>query len=90
MDCLVVNAADVAATDKEKRQKSDKIDPRKLCEHLQNKKVKSIYIPALHWEHGRSLVRAGMRIVSNQTRCKNRILHNIALTNKKIRLNLFK
>lgn len=73
VDCRVVNAADVATSDKEKRQKNDKIDARKLCEHLQSKKVKGIYIPALHWEHGRSLVRARSRIVSNQTRCKNRI-----------------
>jgi transposase len=73
MDCRVVNAADVATTDKEKRQKNDKIDARKLCEHLQRKKGKGIYIPALHWEHGRSLVRTRGKIVSNQTRCKNRI-----------------
>jgi transposase len=73
LDCRVLNAADVATTDKEKRQKNDKIDARKLCEHLQSKKVDGVYIPALHWEHGRSLVRARSRIVSNQTRCKNRI-----------------
>ena len=66
-------AADVATTDKEKRQKIDKIDARKLCEHLLTRKMKGIYVPALHWEHGSSLVRARARIVSNQTRCKNRI-----------------
>ena len=44
-----------------------------MCEHLQSKKVKGIYVPSLRWEHGRSLVRARARIVSNQTRCKNRI-----------------
>ena len=71
--CLVINAADVATNDKEKRQKNDKIDARKLCDHLQTKKAKGIYIPELHWEHGRSLVRARARIVNNQTRCKNRI-----------------
>jgi transposase len=73
IDCRIVNAADVATTDKEKRQKTDKIDARKLCEHLQTKKMKGIYVPALNCEHGRSLVRARARIVSNQTRCKNRI-----------------
>jgi transposase len=73
MSCLVVNAADVASNDKERRRKSDKIDARKLCEHLQSKKVKSIHIPALHWEHGRCFVRARSRIVSNQTHSKNRI-----------------
>jgi transposase len=83
IDCLVINAADVATTDKEKRQKNDKIDARKLCEHLQTKKAKSIYVPEVHWEHGRSLIRARDKIVSNQTRCKNRIwqlLHFSGLT----------
>jgi transposase len=75
VNCLVVNAADVATNDKEKRQKNDTIDARKLCEYLQTKKVKSVYIPEPHWEHGRSLVRMRGRIVSNQTRCKNRIWH---------------
>jgi transposase len=73
VDCWIVNAADVATSDKEKRQKSDKTDARKLCEHLQTKKMNGIYVPSLHWEHGRSLVRARAKIVSNQTRCKNRI-----------------
>ncbi|MDQ3846103.1 MAG: transposase, partial [Bacteroidota bacterium] len=35
IECLVVNAADVSTTDKEKRQKTDKMDARKLCAHLQ-------------------------------------------------------
>ena len=73
VDCWVMNAADVATNNKERRQKNDKIDARKLCEHLQTKKAKSIYIPEIHWEHGRTLVRLRERIVSNQTRCKNRI-----------------
>jgi transposase len=73
VECLVVNAADVATNDKERKQKNDKVDARKLCEHLQTRKVKSIYIPDVQWEHARSLVRARQRIVSNQTRCKNRI-----------------
>lgn len=83
VDCHIVNAADVATSDKEKRQKNDKIDARKLCDHLQSKKMKGIHIPDLHWEHSRSLVRARGKIVSNQTRCKNRIwqlLHFSGLT----------
>jgi transposase len=73
VNCLVVNAADVSTNHKEKSQKNDKIDARKLCEHLQTRKVKGIYIPDLAWEHARSLVRMRGKIVSNQTRCKNRI-----------------
>lgn len=73
LTCLVINAADVPTSDKEKRQKHDKADARKLCQHLQSRKVKGIYIPDSEWEHGRTLVRTRARIVSNQTRCKNRI-----------------
>lgn len=73
LSCQVINAADVATTDKEKRQKNDKVDARKLCEHLQSRKMKGIYIPDPQWEHARTLVRARARIVRNQTRCKNRI-----------------
>ncbi len=83
IDCQVVNAIDVITTHKEKRQKSDKIDARKLCEHIQTKKMSGIYIPSVHWEHSRSLVRARAKIVRNQTRCKNRIwqlLHFSGLT----------
>lgn len=72
-NCVVLNAADIATTDKEKRQKNDRVDARKLCEQLQSRKMKPIHIPELHWEHGRSLVRSRDALVSNQTRCKNRI-----------------
>ena len=72
-DCRVINAADIPAADKDKKQKNDKADARKLCEFLQSKKLKSIYIPAAEWEHARTLVRTRERIVNNQTRCKNRI-----------------
>jgi transposase len=71
--CLIVNPADVATTDKEKRYKTDKIDARKLNHHLQSKKVTGIYIPTEAWEHGRSLTRGRTQLVCDQTRCKNRI-----------------
>jgi transposase len=71
--CVVINAADIPTSDKEKRQKQDKGDARKLCHHLQSKKMKSIYVPEAEWEHARTLVRTRERIVNNQTRCKNRI-----------------
>jgi transposase len=73
IDCQVINAADVATTDKEKRRKNDKIDARKLREHLQSSKVRGVYVPLVAWEHARTLSRARSRIVLDQTRCKNRI-----------------
>ncbi len=72
-DCLVINAADIPSGDKERKRKQDKIDARKLCDHLQSRKVQSIYIPDSSWEHARTLVRTRERIVNNQTRSKNRI-----------------
>jgi transposase len=71
--CWVVNAADIPASDKDKKQKQDKADARKLCAYLQSKKLKGIHIPNAAWEHARTLVRTRERIVNNQTRCKNRI-----------------
>ena len=71
--CWVVNAADIPAGDKDKKQKQDKGDARKLCNFLQSKKLKGIYIPDEEWEHARTLVRTRERIVNNQTRTKNRI-----------------
>jgi transposase len=49
------------------------VDARKLCDYMQNTKSKSIYIPIVAWEHGRSLVRTRDQVVNNQTRSKNRI-----------------
>jgi len=73
MECIVVNAADVPTTDKEKKRKQDKIDARKLCYNLSKKQLTAIYIPELLMEHARSLVRQRARLVWDQTRCKNRI-----------------
>jgi transposase len=71
--CVVVNAADIPAGDKDRKQKNDKGDARKLCEYLQSKKMKHVYVPSAEWEHARTLVRTRERIVTNQTRCKNRV-----------------
>lgn len=72
-DCLVINAADIPSSDKDKKQKQDKADARKLCHYLQSRQLKGIHIPQAEWEHARTLVRTRERIVTNQTRCKNRI-----------------
>ena len=75
VNCLVVNPADVPSTDRDKRRKNDKIDARKICRHLSNATLKSIYVPSIELEHARSLVRQRGRLVKDQTRCKNRIWH---------------
>lgn len=69
----IVNAADIPTTQKEKDQKRDKLDAGKQSRELENGSLKSIYIPDEYHQHLRSLVRLRFRLVSHQTRLKNRI-----------------
>lgn len=73
LNCIVVNAADVPATDKERKRKDDRRDARKLSRELAEGNLKGIYIPEKEMEHARSLVRQRHRLVQDQTACKNRI-----------------
>lgn len=73
VDCIVVNACDVPTTDKEKKQKRDPLDSRKIARALKNGELKAIHVPGKANQQDRSLLRARQRIVGNQTRCRNRI-----------------
>lgn len=75
IECIVVNAADVPSSDKERKRKDDKVDARKLSRQLAEGNLKGIYIPDIQMEHARALVRQRYRLVQDQTRCKNRIKH---------------
>lgn len=70
---IVVNPADVPTTDKEKKQKSDRIDSRKLCKQLRDKDLKGIYVPDRAQLEDRELVRLRKKLVRDISRCKNRI-----------------
>jgi transposase len=84
VECIVVNAADVPTSDKEKKRKTDKIDARKISRELSKGNLKGIYIPDPEMEHGRSLVRQRTRLVQDQTRCKNRIWHLLMFSGLKL------
>ncbi len=84
VECLVVNAADVPTSDKEKKRKTDKIDARKISRELSKGNLAGIYIPDPVMEHGRSLVRQRTRLVQDQTRCKNRIWHLLMFSGLKL------
>jgi transposase len=73
IDCVVVNPADVPVSNKEKVNKNDPIDSRKLSRELENKSLTGIYIPEIFHEALCSLMRLRYRIVQNQTRIMNRI-----------------
>lgn len=73
IECMVVNANDVPTTDKEKKQKRDPLDSRKLCKALKNGDLSAVYVPSKCTQQDRSLIRTRQKIVGNQTRCRNRI-----------------
>lgn len=74
VSCIITHPADVPTTDKDKRQKTDRVDCRKLAQGLRQGSLKALYIPSQQLIEDRSLVRAREQLVQDQTRCKNRIL----------------
>jgi transposase len=72
--CLIVHPADVPSTDKDRQQKTDRVDCRKLALALSDKRMKSIHIPSEQVVDDRSILRTRQQLVQDQTRYKNRIL----------------
>src|SRR5687767_1761597 len=73
MECLVVHAADLPSTNKERINKTDKVDARRLAEHLENGVLKPIHVPTLKQQKDRSLSRMRREVVKDLTRCRNRL-----------------
>lgn len=77
---IVVNPADIPTTDKEKKQKEDKRDSRKIARSLKNGDLKAIYVPDKEIEELRLLVRYRKTIVreisKNKTRIKSFLHYN--------------
>lgn len=73
VDCRVVHAADVPTSDKERRQKEDRRDSRKLARALENGELCPIHVPDPEIEQLRSLCRLRGRCRSHLTRLMNRI-----------------
>lgn len=70
---IVINPADVPTTDKEKKQKTDKIDSNKLAKQLRNGDLYPIYIHKRDILEDRNLLRIRRTLVKELTRYKNRI-----------------
>jgi len=70
---MVVNPADVPTTDKEKQQKTDKRDAKKLAKSLRGGQLEAIYVPPRQVLEHRSLIRLRDRQVGDLVRTKNRI-----------------
>lgn len=70
---LVVNPSDVPTKGKEKNQKTDRIDSRKLAKCLRGGLLEGIYVPSKDQEQDRQLLRTRKKLVGDITRVKNRI-----------------
>ena len=84
VNSIVVNPSDIPTTDKEKRQKDDPRDSKKIARSLQNGELQGIYIPKRETLEDRLLVRTRFTFVKELTRFKNRVksllnLHGITL-----------
>lgn len=73
IDCIVVNAADVATNDKERRRKTDPVDALKLARKYAGNDLKAIYVPDEVEQKQRNIIRYRKRIVGDLNRSKNRI-----------------
>ncbi len=73
IECIIAHPADIPTMNKEKNQKNDKIDSRKLSRSLKNNDIEGIYVPTLEMQEAKSLVRTRERIVTDIVRVKNRI-----------------
>lgn len=73
VNSMVVNPADIPTTDKEKVQKEDSRDSRKIARALKNGDLKPIHVPTTKTLDDRCLVRTRSGLVKDLTRNKNRV-----------------
>lgn len=70
---MVVHAADVPSSEKERYSKSDRVDSRKLAKALEQQQLQGIYIPTQQAQQLRGLVRLRQTLAQEQARVKTRI-----------------
>ena len=73
INCELIHPADVPTSQKEKLQKTDKADSRKLARMLRGNEYHAIDIPDPQLEADRALVRQRFRIMKEVSRVKNRV-----------------
>ena len=85
---IVINPSDVPTTDKEKKQKRDKLDCRKLAKGLRSQSLHGIYVPNEELLEDRLLVRTRQKLLSDIKRCKCRIKSQLNYFGVKIPVDL--
>jgi len=81
---IIASPSDIPTTGKEKVQKTDARDSRKIVRSLRNGDLNPIYIPSVQTLHDRSLIRMRSTLVGDLTKTKQRIksflyFHGISL-----------
>lgn len=72
-DNTVCHAADIPTTQKQRLQRTDKRDSRKIAEGLEKGTLNAVYVPDEPMQHLRSLCRLRFRCRRDLTRIKNRV-----------------
>lgn len=70
---IIVNPADIPTTDKQRKQKEDSRDSRKIAMELSAHHLTGIYVPDIEIEGDRSLIRYRKTLTKEISRTKNRI-----------------
>lgn len=70
---IVVNPGDIPTSDKDRKQKEDKRDSRKIAKELVNGQMQGIYVPSNETLEDRTLVRFREKLQKDLTRNKNRM-----------------
>lgn len=70
---IVVNPSDIPTTHKEKKQKSDKRDARKIARELRGGDLQGIYVPDSDLLEDRHLLRTRTKLLRDSKRIKSRI-----------------
>ena len=73
MECIVMHAADVSTSDKERKRNTDKVDALKLARNLAAGELKEIYVPDETIQKERNLIRYRSRLMRDINRSKNRL-----------------
>jgi transposase len=76
---IVMHAADIPTTNKEREQKEDRRDARKIAKALKNEDTDGIYVPSKQAQKDRSVVRERYSIAKNTRRIKVQIKSHLAL-----------
>jgi hypothetical protein len=76
---MVIHAADIPTSDKQRKQKEDKRDARKIAKTIKNGDIQGIYVPAKQALHDRSVVRERYSIAKSGRRIKSQIKSHLAL-----------